>query len=217
MTEEKYSESQAIIDRYLAGHLDEAEREMVETRIVHDVNFRNEAELTAALRDGLRQLQAQGQAEPLLRTRSWMWGRSPLGIAAVVLACAIAVATFLVYRPLDDGRQVVATQTLHFMTTRSSEARPDVIGRKSPEPVRIEMRLDVGLQPAAEYRVSIFRISNGASALVLEVLAGRADEGDVSVAVDSTLLKTGEYRIRLLPQPSDGLTEATNYTLRVAG
>lgn len=205
-----------MIDRYLAGHLDTTEREMVETRIVHDENFRNDVELTAALRDGLRQLQAQGQVEPLLKTRSGMWGRSPMAIAAAFLACAIGVATFLVYRPLGDSRQVLATETLQFMTTRSGDARPDVTWRRSTRPTRIEMRFDVGLEPAAEYQVAIVRISNDASAPVFEALAGRTDEGDVSIAVDSASLEPGEYRIRLVPQPPDGPQEATSYTLQVA-
>jgi len=213
---EKNSGSQTLIDRYLADRLDATEREMVETRIVHDANFRNEVELTEALRDGLRQLQAQGQVEPLLKTRPWMWGRSPLAIAATVLASAIGVATFLVYRPQDDGRQVLATQTLHFMRTRSGDALPDVIWQKSSEPMQIQIRLDVGLEPAAEYQVSIVRTSNGETAPVLEALATRTSEGDVSVAVDSTLLEPGEYGIRLVPQPPDESQEATNYTLLVA-
>ena len=188
---------------------------MVETRIVHDANFRNEVELTEALREGLRQLQAQGQVEPLLKTRPRMWGRSPLAIAATVVACAIGVATFLVYRPLDDGRRVLATQTLHFMKTRSSDARPDVTWQKSSEPMRIELRLDVGLEPAAEYEVYIARITNGATAPVLEALAARTSAGDVLVAVNSTLLEPGEYSIRLVPRQPDGMPQATDYALRV--
>lgn len=188
---------------------------MVETRIVQDPDFRNEVMVTEALRDGLRQLQAQGQVEPLLKARSGMWASSRLAVAAALLACAVGVAAFLVYRPLEDSRQASATQTLQFMTTRSSEARPDVTWQRTSEPMRIEMRFDVGLEPAAEYQVSIVRVSSGATAPVLEVLAGRTHEGDVSIAVDSTLLEPGEYRIRLEPQPPDGLREATNYSLRV--
>jgi hypothetical protein len=213
---EKHSAGQAIIDRYLAGRLGEAEREMVETRIVHDADFRNEVELTEALRDGLRQLQAQGQVAPLLKPRSWMWRRSPFAIAAAIVACAIGVTTFLVYRPLDEGRQVLATETLRFIKTRSGNAQPDVIWRQSSQPMQIEMRFDVGLEPAAEYRVVVGRISNDATAPVIEVLAGRTATGEVLITVDSTLLAPGDYRIRLVPQSPDRSQETTNYALRVA-
>jgi hypothetical protein len=213
---EKHSTSQTIIDRYLADRLCEAEREMVETRIVHDVHFRNEVELTEALRDGLRQLQAQGQVEPLLKPRSWMWRRSPFAIAAGVLACAIGVATFLVNRPLDDGRQVLATETLRFIKTRSGDARPDVIWQQSSRPTQIEMRFDIGLEPAAEYRVVVERISNGATAPVHEILVVHTVDEEVSITVDSTLLTPGDYSIRLVPQSPDRLQEATTYALRVA-
>ena len=45
--------NQKMIDRYLANHLNDTERELVETRIVGDPGFRHEVELTEALRDGL--------------------------------------------------------------------------------------------------------------------------------------------------------------------
>jgi hypothetical protein len=213
---EKHSVSQAIIERYLADRLSEAEREMVETRIVHDADFRHEIELTEALRDGLRQLQAQGQVAPLLKPRLWMWRHSPFAIAAAVMACAIGIATFLVYRPLDEGRQVLATETIRFVKTRSSDARHDVIWQQSSQPTRIEMRFDVGLEPAAEYRIVVDRLLTDATVPVLEVRAGQTDDGEVSIVVDSTLLESGDYLIRLQPQSPDELQEATNYVLRVA-
>ncbi len=216
MTEGKYSESLASVDRYLAGHLDQSEREMVETRIVRDAKFRGDVELTAALRDGLRQLQAQGQVEPLLKARTWMWGRSPWAIAAALLACAIGVATLLVQRPQDESRPVLATQTLHFVTTRSGDARSDATWQKTSQPTRLQMRFDVGLEPAPEYRVTIVRVARGSTAPVFEVLAGRTGEGDVAIAVDSALLEPGDYGISLVPQPPDRLQEATHYTLRIA-
>jgi len=207
--------SQAIIDRYLADRLNEAERDMVETRIVHDADFRNEIELTKALRDGLRQLQAQGEVETLLKSRAPIWKHAPMAIAAATLVCAIGVATFLVYRPVDDGRQALATETLRFMKTRSGDARPDVVWQQSSQPTRIDLRFDVGLEPAAEYQVVIDRVSDGATAPAHEVLAGRTDEGEVSIVVDSALLVPGDYRIRLVPQSPDGVHGATSYSMHV--
>lgn len=213
---EKHLGSQEIIDRYLANRLGDAEREMIETRIVRDAGFRNEVELTEALRDGLQQLEKQGQLEPLLRSRTWMWRRAPFAIAASVLACAFGIATFLLYRPVDDSRRELATETLRFAQTRSSEERPDVIWQRSPVPTRMELRFDVGLEPAAEYRVVIDQASTDAAAPVFEARTGSTGDGEVSISIDSTLLEPGDYRIRLEPQAPDALREPTTYTLRVA-
>lgn len=213
---EKDAASQEIIGRYLADRLDEAERAMVETRIVEDADFRNEVMLTAALKDGLRQLHAQGEVDPLIEARSWTSGRAPWAIAAAVLACAIGVATFLAYRPSDDSRQLPAMQTLHFVMTRGGDAKPDVTWKSSPEPTRIEMRLDVGVEPAAQYQVSIVRLSGDAPAPVYEAPAPLTGDGDVAIAVDSTVLEPGDYGIVLMPTQSGGTQSVTHYTLRVA-
>lgn len=189
---------------------------MVETRIVSDADFRNEVTLTDALRDGLRELDAQGQIQPLLQARSWTSGRASLAIAAAMLACAIGVATFLIHRPSDDGRQVSTTQTLHFVQTRGGEATPDVTWIRSPEPTRIEMRLDVGVEPAAEYRVSIIRLSGDAPGQVFETLAALTGERDLVIAVDSALLAPGDYGVLLVPDRPGADQPEVHYRLRVA-
>jgi hypothetical protein len=126
--------TQETIDRYLANRLSDAERELVETRIVGEPAFRHEVELTEALRDGLHELQKQGKVAPLLKTRTGIWPRSPFAIAASVMALALGIAALLYYQRLERVRHELAAApgelvvaTLRFERTRGGEAGPDVI------------------------------------------------------------------------------------------
>ena len=215
-----------IIDRYLANRLSDAERELVETRIVGEPAFRHEVELTEALRDGLRELQAQGEVAPLLSPRTWMWSRSPIAIAASVMALVFGVTAFLLYQRLDQPQQdlraasgELVVATLLFERIRSAQPGPDVSWERSAAPTLLEMRFDVGLEPAAAYRVQVEWIGAGPDAtLLLATPAVVGPEGGVSISLHSALLEPGNYRIRLEPLPSASMDqESIVYTLRVTG
>lgn len=223
---DKQQGNQETIDRYLANRLSDAERELVETRIVGDPVFRHEVELTEAMRDGLRELQKQGEVAPLLRPRSWMWRRSPFAIAASVLALALGVTTLLLYQRLESERHELSAApgelvvaTLRFERTRGSQAGPDVTWQRTSAPTLLELRFDVGLETALGYSVLIERVGAGADTTVLMTKAvWISSEGDVSLSIHSALLKPGDYRIRLEPRPASPMhPEPTVYTLRIAG
>jgi hypothetical protein len=222
---EKQQETQDI-DRYLASRLSDGERDLVETRIVGDPDFRHEVELTDALRDGLRQLQKQGEVAPLLKPRSWMWRRSPTALAASIAACIFGITSFLLYQQLDrerheltaaSGQMIVAT--LRFERTRGGHAGPDLSWHRPSAPTLLEMRFDAGLEPAPGYRILIERVGGDVDTTVLMVTSiGTGLDGEVALSVHSALLKPGDYRIRLEPQPASPMNpEATVYTLRVTG
>jgi len=221
-----YTGNQDIIDRYLANRLGDAERQLVETRIVTDPNFRNELELTEALRDGLRQLEAQGGIAPLLRPQTWMWSRAPFAVAASLLAILLGAVSFLVFQRFDQPRDEVkpasgelVVATLRFERTRGDPAGPDVSWSRPAAPALLEMRFDVGLEPAPGYQVFIEKIRAGsATSLLMSTLAGTNANGEVAISIHSELLEPGDYRIRLDPQPGDAMQqEPTIYTLRVTG
>lgn len=223
MTESKHGIHESI-DRYLANHLGDAERESVETRIVGDPAFRHEVELTAALRDGLRELDRQGRVAPLLKTRTGIWPRSPIAIAASILALALGVAALLFYQRIEHVRRDLAAApgklvvaTLRFEQTRGAETGPDMTWQRPSQPTVLEMRFDVGLEPAADYSVVIERLQPGAEPLV--VLSKRtvpSADGTVPLTVDSAVLASGDYRIHLAPQPASSMTsDPTAYTLRI--
>jgi len=218
--------NQDLVDRYLANRLSDVERELVETRIVGELAFRREVELTEALRDGLRELQARGEVAPLLRSRTWMWSRSPVAIAASVMALVFGLTSFLLYQRLDQPRQdlraasgELVIATLLFERTRSAQAGPDVSWQRSAAPTLLEMHFDVGLEPAAAYRVLVERIGTGTDAtLLLSTRAGIGPEGDVAISLHSALLEPGNYRIRLEPLPSTSMDqESIVYAFRVTG
>ena len=217
--------NQESIDRYLANRLSDAERELVETRIVGDPGFRHQVELTEALRDGLRELERQGKVAPLLKTRSWMWRRSPFAIAASIMALALGVATLLLYQRLGhDQNDLAATPgtlvvaTLRFEQTRGGDDGPDVTWQHTSTPALLDMQFDAGLEPASGYSIVIERIGVNAAAPVLKANAASISlDGVVSLSVNSALLAPGDYRIRLEPQPPGSMQpDPTIYTLRIA-
>lgn len=212
---EKHSGSHEIVDRYLANRLGAKEREMVETRIVQDADFRNEVELTAALRDGLRQLQEQGQVQPLLESRSGMWGRIPIAIAASLLAGAVGLAIFLSDGPRGTSPQPPASEILRFVQTRGGDGVPDRVWRQGSAPIRLALHFDVGLEPAAEYRIVVDRAAGAGQVPVIELRTGPTGAGEVAISVDSALLPPGDYRIRLEPNSPGVVQVPTVYTLRV--
>jgi len=216
--------TQESIDRYLANRLNDAERELVETRIVSDPPFRHEVELTEALRDGLQELQKQGKVAPLLKTRTWMWRRSPFAIAASVMALALGIAALLLYQRLEPKRHELAVApgelvvaTLRFERTRGGEVA-DVTWQRTAAPALLEMQFDVGLEAAPGYSVLLERIGAGVDTPVLKTNAVWINtDGIVSLSIDSALLEPGDYRIRLDPQPASPMhPDSTVYTLRIA-
>ena len=221
-----YAGNQEIIDRYLANRLSDAERELVETRIVGEPAFRREVELTEALRDGLRELQAQGEVAPLLRPRTWVWSRSPFAIAASILALVFGLSSYLLYQQLEQSRREFSPASgemlvaaLRFERTRGGAEGPDVSWRQAAAPTLLDMNFDIGLEPAAGYQVFLEQIGpNRDSTLLLETRAGIGPEGNVAISLHSALLEPGNYRIRLEPLPSASMDqESIVYTLRVTG
>lgn len=227
---------QRLIDRYLSNRLSGPEQELVETRIVGDADFRNEVELTEALRDGLRQLNSQGEIAPLLAVRSQFWvSSSSFGLAASIVAGLLGITSLLLYERLDQTRQALtaatdeltltaikhatATETLRFEHTRSGNIAPDVSWAHPSTPTLLALRFDVGLEPAASYRVLVERLATDTdTAIVIAAPAAIDADGEVAITVHSALLRPGDYRIRLEPQISTSAQqEPIVYTLRVAG
>lgn len=207
------------IDRYLANRLSETERELVETRIVGDPDFRQEVELTQALRDGLRELQKQGEVAPLLRPRAWIWRRSPFVIAASVLTLAIGVSALLFLGRAERRPAALVVASLQFEHTRGGAAGPDATWQRAESPALLEMRFDVGPEPAPSYGVLIERTGSGADTTVFNAASvGIGLDGQLTLSVNSALLEPGDYRIQLVPRsPAQDHPEPIVYTLRIAG
>jgi hypothetical protein len=206
-----------LIDRYLANRLTDAEVSMVETRIVEDTRFRNEVELTEALRDGLQELQRRGEITPLLSPRPDVWRRSRFALAAALAAVTVGTASFLLYQRMGADTGAYAVASLHFELTRGGDGRPDVEWQQTGEPTRLEMSFDVGPEPAAAYRVAIERVAGELRLPALAAEAATSADGEALLTVDAAALEPGDYRITVAPRPPAASLEPVVYALRIAG
>ncbi len=206
-----------LIDRYLANRLTEAEVSMVETRIVEDTRFRNEVELTEALRDGLQELQRRGEITPLLSPRPDVWRRSRFALAATLAAVTVGTASFLLYQRMGADTAEFAVASLRFEMTRSGDGRPDVEWRRTGAPTQLEMTFDVGPEPAAAYRVAIERIAGGTRVTAVVADAAATADGEALLTVDAAALEPGDYLVTVTPQLPAPYPDPVVYALRIAG
>ncbi len=210
-------EDRDLIDRYLANRLTETEVLVVETRIVEDVVFRNEVELTEALRDGLRELQSRGEIAPLLSHRRSMWRHPRFALAASLAAVALGVASFLFFQRLDDGSGELVVASLRFEHTRGAETEPDVVWRQTGAPTRLQMLFDVGLEPATAWHVRFEKVADGAVLRIMETTAMLNADGLAEISVESAALEPGDYRITLIAVPPTAPAAPIVFALRVSG
>jgi hypothetical protein len=212
-----FQEDHELIRRYLAGRLDEAEELMIATRIVKDPQFRRETELTAALRQGFRELEKRGELATLLGPRNRRWRQPQFALAAGLGIVVLGGLLSLLLQQSPRGPlPAAATETLYFETRRGDETRADVVWRRTEGPVMLKMRFDVGLEPAAAYRVTVRRKDLTADETV-EVLRADPASGEVELSVDGSLLEPGDYEIRLEPEPADASARVLTFTLLVTG
>jgi hypothetical protein len=210
-------EEAELIRQYLAGSLSEKELRMVETRMVEDPEFRNEVELTQAMRQGLRELHKRGEIAPLLSPRRAFWSPPRVALAASVAAVALGAASFLFFLRPDSAPPGVITETLHFEHTRGTSGEPDVTWRQLPAPETVELRFDVGLEPAARYSVLIERAAGGEFVPVVVATAPTERDGEAVLRSNDVEFPPGDYRLTLTPQGvRDGQPEV-RYRLRVIG
>lgn len=203
-----------LIRRYLAGRLAEAEADMLQTRIVEDPVFRNEVELTAALKDGMRELDGRGEIRALLANRDASRRRLQLAAAASLGAIALGFASFLLIER-DEPSKGTVTETLRFAPTRGAESKADLVWQRNDGVTRFEMRFDVGPRPAESYEVTIARADGPGTTRLLSRTAVTSAEGDVVLPVDETLFEPGLYEIHLLPMPATARSESVHYTLLI--
>lgn len=208
-------EEAELIRQYLAGSLSEKELRMIETRMVEDPEFRNEVELTEALRQGLRELQKRGEIAPLLSPRRAFWSPPRVALVASLATVALGAASFLFLSRPDSAPPGVITEALHFEQTRGSGPAPDASWASKSAVIRLELHFDVGLEPAPAYGVVIERVSDRESTPVLELDAVTAADGEAVAALDGALLPPGDYELRLIPRQTGSAQPAIRYTLRV--
>ncbi len=186
------------------------------TRIVHDPQFRQEVEVTAALRDGLRELERSGTLASLLRSPAAHRRRVSLALAATIL---VAVSGGVISYFVGDHQQVLApaveVETLRFETVRGGTAQADVSWRPSGRPVQLEMVFDVGPSPAGTYRVTLRGPAGTQVATTIDRVIETAPGGEVVLLLDGALLTTGNYDVRLEPSSAGRPDAIVTYTLKI--
>jgi hypothetical protein len=202
-----------LIGRYLARRLTEAEELMIETRIIQDPAFRNEVELTQALKEGMRELEHRGEMPRLLAAKLG-WQSPKVAVAAVVATVAAGLVTFSFYQARETLAPAPVIETLRFEAMRGG-AEADVTWVRGDAPVLVEMRFDVGPEPAPTHRVTISRLPVGSAGPVLVRVVSTSPEGEAMLVVDGGLFPPGDYEIRLDAQPVSEAAIAVSYTFSV--
>lgn len=201
-------EERDLIDRYLANRLTGMEAQLVDTRIVEDPVFRNEVELSAAFRDGLRELHLRGELTPLLSSRQTMWRHPRFAMAASAAAVALGLTSFLLLQRFESPPAAAVDELLVFERTRGPADGADLAWQVPAAPGVVEMRFDVGLDPAPAYEAVIVRDARE----LMRATAATGSDGLAVLRADAALFEPGDYAIRLT---APGSSEALTFTLRV--
>lgn len=205
-----------LIRRYLAGGLTDEEEIVLETRIVRDAAFRTELELSAALKQGMRELDSRGEIDGILGGARPAWRHPAIAVAASVALLAIAgLSVLYVVDSPRPGDPAAKTVSLYLERTRGVPTDDTVNWTLGAAPTRLELHLDVGASPAPRYRVEIWREDKDGTAPLMKSVESTSAEGHVVVAFDDSLLAPGLFEVRLTPLPESIAAEVTRYHLRV--
>lgn len=215
MTEHS-QEDHELIRRYLGGGLTDEEEVMLETRIVRDSRFRTELELTVALQEGLRQLEARGEISSLLARSRDRWRLQTPAIAASLAALVLgllAVVYFATRSPPIRPQMNVAS--LHFERTRGTDTDHTVLWTRRSTPTRLQLHFDVGATPAGSYRVIVMRQESSGAQLWSDTVESATAYGEVVLTLTDSQLEQGEYDIQLTPAPAPDPADFVTYRLVV--
>jgi hypothetical protein len=196
---------------YLVGRLSDGDRRSFEERMARDPELVREFEQALELREGLKELQAQGYfIKPLARPaavarslRTWL----PLLAAAAITGIAFILWTQRDATPSDvltaspESAATVAGAakvTAHFtFISMRGAATPDL---DRPSSGVIEFRAAPGMHGnASRYRMTLVRTDGGGASRSVGTLAELALGGDgyVHGYVAAARLSPGSYRLRI--------------------
>jgi hypothetical protein len=196
---------------YLVGRLSEEERRSFEERLVRDPELVREFEQALELREGLKELQAQGYfikppAKPVVgaaRLRTWL----PLLAAAAVAGIALflwtqrsAVPSGVLTSSPESAAAAgnAATVAAHFtFVSMRGATTPDL---DLPSSGLIEFRAAPGMQgTASRYRMTLVRNDEAGPSRSVGTLSELALGGDgyVHGYADAARLSPGSYLLRI--------------------
>jgi hypothetical protein len=209
------TQDRELIDRYLAGRLDDDELNRIEARFIADPGFRREVEITEALRTGLRQLEERGELDALRAPESAtrFWQRPAYALAASVATAFLAVTSVALYRQIETEREQVSRIGAELRAERTvSGAGLSDLGLKPNPSSAAQTLLSFQLSRAAgaDGSNTISRTLGASSTLLMDFDVG-AEPAPAYLTTISLLSAAGSVPVLELP----GLTPAPNGGVRL--
>jgi hypothetical protein len=193
--------NQQLIEKYVAGKLDEAQAAAFEEYCLMNPEFARQVEFEQRLKAGLEQVASGSTAEFVRAERSGFWR---LAAAASVVLIITAGVWIWQRMPLAAGPHVLAEVSgpqrdgtfMRLALVRGSEHMPELPGG----PVRVEIAglFEVGMH----YSVALDRMGHMRAAQSIGTLQGLHPESSVAleVMIDSDRLEPGTYALRVRKQ-----------------
>jgi hypothetical protein len=219
--------------RYLAGQLTRDERDAFEEHVRRDPGALKTLEATARLKVGLAKLRERGELDELLAPDPWYRRRFTWAAAAMIAVAALGIMltrqdSMPSRHPLLAGSVaslvgptgVSLPVTAKLAVFRKRASSPDAV-IEMPDPAgAIEMRvLPETAVNSPEYTITLARVADDGSTLkavaTVEDLQ-RADDGFVTLFIDSSQLRAGDYRLAITGEvPAGSSAPSDTFLLRV--
>lgn len=214
----KQAADQLLIERYLAGHLTDADADAFEDLLLRHPELSGEVERVARMKTGLALLRERGELTALLKEPPRDWYQKSWAAAAAVLVCAFGLGLYfatvgssapaLLANSLAElSRQAGAPMNVVKVVAISrTRGAGDLLSLDSSNdaPGAIELRLSTGAQPAAVYSAELLRTGpDGLESLGRVPGVGISTDGTATFFVSAETLSPGDYLIRLWPAEGD--------------
>lgn len=216
---------------YLVGRLSEDERIAFQDRLARDPTLVREFEQSLRLRDGLRELRAQGYSASATAnaqnqgTRR-LWYRLRVAAAAVIIGASLVVAWRVKHessvltalpttRPTPGATPLIAAQ-FTFVSMRDGKVPKLAL----PSSGLIEVRAAPEARAAESYRVTLMRNPEGGAAQRVGVVPRLrlGADGYVHCFADSSRLAPGSYELWIEPNgASPPGTQVFRFVLQAPG
>jgi hypothetical protein len=220
--------------RYLAGQLSREEREAFEEQFRRDPDAMQTLEATARLKVGLAKLRERGELDELLTPDPW-YRRGFTWAAAAMIAIAALGIMLTRQDSMPSRHQLVASSlaalvgptgvslpvTAKLAVFRKRASSPDAVIETSSSRVgAIEMRvLPETAVNSHEYKVTLARVADNGSALTPVAVVDDlrpADDGFVTLFIDSSQLRAGQYRLDIAGEvPAGSVAPSDTFLIRV--
>jgi hypothetical protein len=215
--------------RYLAGQLSREEREAFEEQVRRDPEAVKTLEATARLKVGLSKLRERGELDELLAPDPWYRRRFTWAAAAMIAVAALGVMltrqdsmaprhSLLAgsIASLVGPTGVALPVTAKLAVYRKRSGSPDAVIETPNSAGAIEMRiLPETAVNSRDYKVTLARVPDGSALATVEDLQP-ADDGFVTLFIDSSQLRAGQYRLDIAGEvPAGSVAPSDTFLLRV--